>query len=114
MDQVFFNLPPHLLFRISNAVETNGEEGSSSEDEKEDKKKNVNVVHEKEEPNTQGTFQKDITDSELFRGPVNGSNHYCSDDEDDLAIAENAVPTIYFSHTVEPKRVCIANTCCIH
>ncbi|KAJ7311908.1 hypothetical protein JRQ81_006227 [Phrynocephalus forsythii] len=93
------------LDRFSHTVKANGEEAYSSEEEKEDKKKNVNVVHEEEEPNTQGNFQTDVTNSELFRSPVNGSNHYCSDDDDDLAIAENAVPTIYFSHTVEPKRV---------
>lgn len=68
------------------------------------------MVHGEEEPNTQGIFQKEVTNSELLGDRVNGPNHYCSDDEDDLAIAEDAVPTICFSHTVEPKRVCIEST----
>jgi unconventional prefoldin RPB5 interactor 1 len=48
---------------------------------------------------------------------TNGSGSYYSDeDEDDgdgdsdgdtSGAGENSVPTIYFSHTVEPKRVCI-------
>ncbi|XP_062997411.1 unconventional prefoldin RPB5 interactor 1 [Elgaria multicarinata webbii] len=93
------------LDRISDTIQANGEDSSSSEEEREDKKTDVNVVHGEEEPNTQGNFQKVVINSKLFRGQVNGPNHSCSDDEDDLAIAENAVPTIYFSHTVEPKRV---------
>ena len=33
------------------------------------------------------------------------------DNESDHAIsADNSIPTIYFSHTVEPKRVCILLT----
>lgn len=96
------------FLRISDTLEANGEDSSSSEEEREDKKTDVNVVHD-EESNTQGIFQKGITNSKLLGDQVNGPNHYCSDDEDDLAIIENAVPTISFSHTVEPKRVCIAS-----
>lgn len=92
------------LYKISDTLEANGEDSSSSEEEREDKKTDVNVVHD-EESNTQGIFQKGITNSKLLGDQVNGPNHYCSDDEDDLAIVENAVPTISFSHTVEPKRV---------
>ncbi|XP_061450136.1 unconventional prefoldin RPB5 interactor 1 isoform X2 [Rhineura floridana] len=93
------------LDRVSDAVEANGEDASSSEEEREEKKTDVNRADREEEPNTQGNFQKDVTNSEVFRDQVNGPNHYCSDDEDDLAIAEHSIPTIYFSHTVEPKRV---------
>ncbi|XP_034973369.1 unconventional prefoldin RPB5 interactor 1 [Zootoca vivipara] len=93
------------LDRSSDAVEANGEDTSSSEEEREEKKTDVNMADRGKEPNTQGNFQKEITNSEVFRDQLNGPNHYCSDDEDDLAIAEHAVPTIYFSHTVEPKRV---------
>ncbi|XP_015745148.1 unconventional prefoldin RPB5 interactor 1 [Python bivittatus] len=93
------------LNRISDTRDANGEGASSSEEEREDKKLNLDVVHKEEEPNTQGNFQKEVTDFDSFRSQVNGPNHYCSDEEDDSAITENAVPTIYFSHTVEPKRV---------
>ncbi|KAL8194900.1 UNVERIFIED_CONTAM: hypothetical protein K2H54_038730 [Gekko kuhli] len=92
------------LYRTSNTVEANGEDASSSEEEREEKTA-VNVVEGEEKTNTQGNFQKEVTNSELFGGQTNGTSHYHSDDEDEFAIAEDAVPTIYFSHTVEPKRV---------
>uniref|UniRef100_A0A2D4IAV8 URI1 prefoldin like chaperone n=1 Tax=Micrurus lemniscatus lemniscatus TaxID=129467 RepID=A0A2D4IAV8_MICLE len=91
------------LQKMSDAA---GAEGASScEEEREDKKLNLDFLQKDEKPNTQGNFQKDVTDFESFGSQVNGPNHYSSDDEDDFAISENAVPTIYFSHTVEPKRV---------
>ncbi|XP_015267612.1 PREDICTED: unconventional prefoldin RPB5 interactor 1 [Gekko japonicus] len=93
------------LHRTSNTVEANGEDASSSEEEREEKTA-VNVVEGEEKTNTQDNFQKEVTNSELFGGQTNGTGHYYhSDDEDGFAIAEDAVPTIYFSHTVEPKRV---------
>nr|XP_060644132.1 unconventional prefoldin RPB5 interactor 1 [Anolis sagrei ordinatus] len=99
--------------KISDAIQANGEDASSSEEEeeKEDKKTNVNTVHEEDESHTQGNFQKEVANSALHRGQLNGPGHCCSDEEEeeeeeeDVVIAENAVPTIYFSHTVEPKRV---------
>ncbi|XP_026531757.1 unconventional prefoldin RPB5 interactor 1 [Notechis scutatus] len=93
------------LSRISETSNAKAEAASSSEEEREDKKLNLDILQKDEKPNTQGNFQKDVTDFESFRSQVNGPNHYSSDDEDDFAISENAVPTIYFSHTVEPKRV---------
>ncbi|XP_054856541.1 unconventional prefoldin RPB5 interactor 1 [Eublepharis macularius] len=93
------------LYRTSNVFEANGEDAFSSEEEREDKKTAVNVVHDEEDANIQGNVQKEITNSELFGGQANGASHYRSDDEDEFAISEDAVPTIYFSHTVEPKRV---------
>ncbi|XP_019361179.1 PREDICTED: unconventional prefoldin RPB5 interactor 1 [Gavialis gangeticus] len=92
------------LDRTPGAVETNGEDSVSSEEEKEDKT-DLNVVHRVEDSVTQGNFQKEVTNSELFSGQVNGSSHYHSDDEDDLGVGDNGVPTIFFSHTVELKRV---------
>lgn len=77
---------------------------------------------------------KDVTHSELFSGQmngihsVNGSNPYHSNedeeeeeeedggdnenenDHDALGVGDYSIPTIYFSHTVEPKRVCILLT----
>uniref|UniRef100_A0ACB8EAI3 Uncharacterized protein n=2 Tax=Sphaerodactylus townsendi TaxID=933632 RepID=A0ACB8EAI3_9SAUR len=92
------------LYRTSSTVEANREDASSSEEEREEKT-TVNVVHGAEEPSAQGNFQKEVTSSELLGLQTNGTSHYHSDDEDEFAIAEDAVPTIYFSHTVEPKRV---------
>ncbi|XP_070809112.1 unconventional prefoldin RPB5 interactor 1 isoform X1 [Pituophis catenifer annectens] len=93
------------LSRISETSNVKAEGASSSEEDGEDKKLNPDVLQKEEKPNTQGNFPKDVTDFESFGSQLNGPNHYGSDDEDDFAISENAVPTIYFSHTVEPKRV---------
>ncbi|XP_006121266.1 unconventional prefoldin RPB5 interactor 1 isoform X2 [Pelodiscus sinensis] len=92
------------LDRTPLTVEANGEDTTSSEEEKDDKT-DLNVVHRVEDSTTQDTIQKEVTNSELFSGQVNGPNHYNSDDEDDLGVADDSVPTIFFSHTVEPKRV---------
>ncbi|XP_070488611.1 unconventional prefoldin RPB5 interactor 1 isoform X2 [Equus przewalskii] len=114
----------------------NGEDTTSSEEEKEDQKINVNVMHQVTDSVTPSNCCEDVTNSELFSGQtssqlncsVNGSNSYHSneeeddddddDDEDDddgdgdnendhdtLGVGDNSIPTIYFSHTVEPKRV---------
>ncbi|XP_038610120.1 unconventional prefoldin RPB5 interactor 1 isoform X1 [Tachyglossus aculeatus] len=95
------------LDREPDAVVANGDT-TSSEEEKEDKKTEMNVINTEAESLTQGTFQENFTHSKLFSGQVNGSmnglNSY-SDDDDDLGVGDNSVPTIYFSHTVEPKRV---------
>ncbi|XP_077166891.1 unconventional prefoldin RPB5 interactor 1 [Paroedura picta] len=92
------------FYRNSNTVEANGEDASSSEEEREEKSAAC-VVQGEAKPNTQGNFQQEVTNSELFGGQTNGTSHYCSDEEDEFAAAEDAVPTIYFSHTVEPKKV---------
>ncbi|XP_037734146.1 unconventional prefoldin RPB5 interactor 1 isoform X2 [Chelonia mydas] len=89
--------------RTPDTTEANGEDTTSSEEEKEDKT-DLNVVHRVEDSTTQDNVQKEVTNSELFSGQVNGPSHYHSDDEDDLAV-DHFVPTIFFSHTVEPKRV---------
>ncbi|CAM4648813.1 unnamed protein product [Caretta caretta] len=89
--------------RTPDTTEANGEDTTSSEEEKEDKT-DLNVVHRVEDSTTQDNVQKAVTNSELFSGQVNGPSHYHSDDEDDLAV-DHFVPTIFFSHTVEPKRV---------
>lgn len=64
------------------------------------------MVHRVEDSTTQDNLQKEVTNSELFSGQVNGPRVYHSDDEDDLGVGDHSVPTIFFSHTVEPKRVC--------
>uniref|UniRef100_F6U6Q0 URI1 prefoldin like chaperone n=1 Tax=Ornithorhynchus anatinus TaxID=9258 RepID=F6U6Q0_ORNAN len=96
------------LDREPDAVVANGEDTMFSEEEKEDKKTEMNVINREAESLTQGTFQEDFTHSKLFSGQVNGSMNgpsSYSDDDDDLGVGDNSVPTIYFSHTVEPKRV---------
>lgn len=92
--------------RMPDTVETNGEDATSSEEEKEDKGTDVNGTCRAEDCITQGNFHKDLANSDLFVGHVNGSTYYHSDDEDDRDVGDNSVPTIFFSHTVEPKRVC--------
>ncbi|KAM7040347.1 unconventional prefoldin RPB5 interactor 1 [Acridotheres tristis] len=93
------------LDRMPDAVEANGEDATSSEEEKEDKEPEVNGMCRAEDCITQGNFHKEFANSDLFVGQVNGSTYYPSDDEDDRDVADNSVPTIFFSHTVEPKRV---------
>uniref|UniRef100_A0A8C3VML1 Protein phosphatase 1 regulatory subunit 19 n=1 Tax=Catagonus wagneri TaxID=51154 RepID=A0A8C3VML1_9CETA len=110
-------------------VIANGED-TSSEEEKEDENINVNVKHQVTDALTPSSCYRNATDSELFNGQVNsqlnysvnGSNSYNNEDEDGdddddddggdnendhdtLGVGDNSIPTIYFSHTVEPKRV---------
>ncbi|XP_074864634.1 unconventional prefoldin RPB5 interactor 1 isoform X2 [Carettochelys insculpta] len=92
------------LDRTPAAVEANGDDTTSSEEEKEDKP-DLNVVHRVEDSTAQDNIEKEVTNSELFSGQVNGSDNYHSDDDDDLGVGDRSVPTIFFSHTVEPKRV---------
>ncbi|XP_025898102.1 unconventional prefoldin RPB5 interactor 1 [Nothoprocta perdicaria] len=84
-------------------VEKNGEDATSSEEEKEDKRTDLNGAYRAEDSLSQDNFQKKITNPELFG--LNGSAHYHSDDEDDIDVGDCSIPTIFFSHTVEPKRV---------
>uniref|UniRef100_A0A2K6TLW0 Protein NNX3 n=1 Tax=Saimiri boliviensis boliviensis TaxID=39432 RepID=A0A2K6TLW0_SAIBB len=115
-------------------VIANGEDTTSSEEEKEDHNTNVNVMHQITDSHTPDSCCKDVASSEPFSGQlnsqlncsVNGSNSYHSDDDNDddddddddvdddddgdndheaLGVGDNSIPTIYFSHTVEPKRV---------
>ncbi|XP_075392987.1 unconventional prefoldin RPB5 interactor 1 isoform X1 [Tenrec ecaudatus] len=108
-------------------VISNGEDTTSSEEEKEDPTTNLDVEHQVTESLMSGNCHND---SELLNGQVNsqmdyfvnGSDSYHSNDEDDdedadggdddsenehdaLGVGDNSVPTIYFSHTIEPKRV---------
>ncbi|KAI5280189.1 unconventional prefoldin RPB5 interactor 1 isoform X1 [Manis pentadactyla] len=106
------------------AVIANGEDITSSEEEKEDQNLNVNVMHQVTDSATPSSCYKDVTNSELFNSQVNsqlncsmnGSNSYYNNEDDDddgdnenghdaLGVGDNSIPTIYFSHTVEPKRV---------
>lgn len=93
------------LDRTPDTVETNGEDTTSSEEEREDKRMDLNGTYRAEDCITQGNFQKEVTNSDLYGGQVNGSTFYHSDDEDDIDVGDSSIPTIFFSHTVEPKRV---------
>uniref|UniRef100_A0A2K6K2G1 Protein NNX3 n=1 Tax=Rhinopithecus bieti TaxID=61621 RepID=A0A2K6K2G1_RHIBE len=114
-------------------VIANGEDTTSSEEEKEDHNTNVNAMHQVTDSHTLDSCHKDVASSEPFsvqmnsqlNYSVNGSGSYHSDDDDDdddedddniddddgdndheaLGVGDNSIPTIYFSHTVEPKRV---------
>uniref|UniRef100_A0A8C9A3E4 Protein NNX3 n=1 Tax=Prolemur simus TaxID=1328070 RepID=A0A8C9A3E4_PROSS len=105
-------------------VIANGEDAASSEEEKDDRNTNVNVTCQVTAPLTPGSCHEGVPSSELFNGhmnrqlncSVNGSDSYHSNEEDDdgddgdndqeaLGLGDDSVPTIYFSHTVEPKRV---------
>ncbi|XP_023988338.1 unconventional prefoldin RPB5 interactor 1 [Physeter macrocephalus] len=106
-------------------VIANGED-TSSEEEKEDQNISVNMMNQVTDSLTPSNCYQNVTNSELFNGQVNsqwncsmnGSNSYHNneDEEDDddgdnendhdtLGAEDNSIPTIYFSHTVEPKRV---------
>lgn len=110
----------------------NGED-TSSEEEKEDQNINVNMMNQVIDSLTPSNCYQNVTNSELFNGQVNsqwncsvnGSNSYHNNedeeeddddggdnenDHDTLGAEDNSIPTIYFSHTVEPKRVCILLT----
>ncbi|KAM6223149.1 unconventional prefoldin RPB5 interactor 1 [Rhynchocyon petersi] len=107
-----------------NPLIANGEDTTSSEEEKEDHHTNVNGMHQVTDDHLTSRCLKD---SEFLSGqvnsklnyPMNDSNSYHgsedngdtdNDDEnenehDTLDLGDNSVPTIYFSHTIEPKRV---------
>lgn len=131
---IFF---PYLFcFFTSNpdTVIANGEDTTSSEEEREDQNISVNVAPQVTDSVTLSSCHVAVTDSGLLSGQMhgqltcsmNGSNSYHSDEEDDddggdgddgnenvrdaVEAGDNSVPTIYFSHTVEPKRVCILST----
>ncbi|XP_015424071.1 PREDICTED: unconventional prefoldin RPB5 interactor 1 [Myotis davidii] len=103
-------------------VITNGEDTASSEEEQEDASArvngrvngHVNGTHPAAEAAAPSCRPADDIVGELLRRPscaVNGSR--CplgdeaedGDDDDSLGSGASSVPAIYFSHTVEPKRV---------
>lgn len=106
-------------------VIANGEDASSSEEEKEDQNAHGSVVNEGADSIAPSSLYRAMTDPELLRAPVNGhrdcsvngsSSHHSDEDDggdedesenvhDALGVGDTSVPTIYFSHTVEPKRV---------
>ncbi|KAM5236546.1 unconventional prefoldin RPB5 interactor 1 [Ctenodactylus gundi] len=107
----------------------NGEDVASSEEEKEEQSTDVRVGPCVAAPLPPSGCREDVSSSRLLNGQVtsqsnssvNGSDSYlsneedASDDDDASGDEENdpdgsgdrndSVPTIYFSHTVEPKRV---------
>ncbi|XP_012371350.1 unconventional prefoldin RPB5 interactor 1 [Octodon degus] len=120
------------LYSKPDTVITNGEETTSSEEEKEDENTNITVMQQVTDLLTPSCCPKGVASSKLLSGQVNGklncsvngsdsyhSNEEEEEEEDDdggdgsdydndhdaLGTGDNSVPTIYFSHTVEPKRV---------
>nr|KAF6412178.1 URI1 prefoldin like chaperone [Rousettus aegyptiacus] len=110
-------------------VIANGEDTTSSEEEREDQNIGVHVAPQVTDSVTPSSCRVAVTRSGLLSGQtrgqltcsMNGSDSYHSDEEDDddggdgddgnenvrdaEGAGDNSVPTIYFSHTVEPKRV---------
>ncbi|KAM5207577.1 unconventional prefoldin RPB5 interactor 1 [Hipposideros larvatus] len=106
-------------------VIANGEDASSSEEEKEDQNMHGNVENEGADSIAPSSLYRDVTDPEPLRASVNGhrncsvngpTSHHSDEDDggdddenenvhDALGVGDTSVPTIYFSHTVEPKRV---------
>lgn len=115
------------------AVVANGED-TSSEEEREDQNIHVNVKQPGTDSLTPSGCGLNVTNSEVFNGQVtsqsncsmsglNSSHSHDDEDDDDdsdadddgggndendhdtSGVGENSIPTIYFSHTVEPKRV---------
>ncbi|KAM4614142.1 unconventional prefoldin RPB5 interactor 1 isoform 2-T2 [Discoglossus pictus] len=79
---------------------------SSSEEDKENRKTDLNVAQNINDPHTQGKHQNTKPESILNSHiSVNGSAPFHSDEEDDSGSSKNSVATIHFTHTVEPKRV---------
>uniref|UniRef100_A0A8C5WBY6 Protein phosphatase 1 regulatory subunit 19 n=1 Tax=Leptobrachium leishanense TaxID=445787 RepID=A0A8C5WBY6_9ANUR len=74
----------------------------SSEEDKENLKTDLNVEKSINDAHTQDNYER--TEPILNTSHTNGPSHH-SDTEEDLDSTKNAVATIYFRHTVEPKKV---------
>ncbi|XP_053305221.1 unconventional prefoldin RPB5 interactor 1 [Spea bombifrons] len=72
-----------------------------SEEDKENRKTDLNV--EVKDSHTQGKLTK--AERVLSSHHINSSTAHHSDDDEDPGSCKNAVATIHFQHTVEPKRV---------
>ncbi|XP_065518537.1 unconventional prefoldin RPB5 interactor 1 isoform X2 [Lathamus discolor] len=94
------------LERMPDTVETNGEDAGFSEEEKEDKRTDLNGTYGAEDCVTRGNFHKEGTNSDLFGGHLNGSTYYHSDDEDDTDVRINTGKntTLKFSEKKEEAR----------
>ncbi|MEE6500563.1 hypothetical protein FKM82_003832 [Ascaphus truei] len=77
----------------------------SSEEDKENRKTDLNVKKGAIGLRTQGNIPNTNTEAMLNTSQVNGSTSHHSEDEYDSGTSKNVVATIHFSHTVEPKRV---------
>ncbi|XP_041124574.1 unconventional prefoldin RPB5 interactor 1-like [Polyodon spathula] len=85
--------------RMSYNADTNGDDTTSSSSEEENEHPSGNLPCLLGEEGWPPVTQED---SRLITCQVNGNSRHHSDDEDD---ERSCVPTIYFTHTVEPKRV---------
>ncbi|XP_053557758.1 unconventional prefoldin RPB5 interactor 1 [Bombina bombina] len=75
----------------------------SEEDDKENRKTDLNVAQAIKYLHTQGN---ENTKTEcILNNHINGSASHHSDEEDDSETSRDFVATIHFHHTVEPKRV---------
>ena len=90
-----------MLGRLSDTGDTNGEDTTSSSSEEE---KEADCSQPEKEPGPKTSWDTN--------GPANGQllsqeapAGDTTKDEDELEEEEDCLPTIYFSHTVEPKKV---------
>lgn len=107
----------------------NGEDATSSEEDTEEQARGVDGLHPGDAPAAPSCCDRDAACPGLLSSrvnghvncSVNGSHSYHSDEDEDededgderepvhcaSGAGDSSVPTIYFSHTVEPKRVCM-------
>ncbi|XP_067854070.1 unconventional prefoldin RPB5 interactor 1 isoform X2 [Heptranchias perlo] len=97
--------------RMSDTADGNSEESSSSEEEK-DKSVKPNIDERPEWKNLPAVHENDVNEETAELSPpathINGLEHKHShedDDDEEVTGDDDSVPTIHFTHTVEPKRV---------
>ncbi|KAE8608994.1 hypothetical protein XENTR_v10011687 [Xenopus tropicalis] len=83
----------------------NGIDLGFSEEDKENRKTDLNVSQEVRESPTQGNYLNTKSESAVNTSGISVSVSHQSDGEDDSGFIKNSVATIHFLHTVEPKRV---------
>lgn len=93
-----------LQNELENISEATSEDLIDSEVEKK-KTTNLDVTNEMDKYLTQGNIQISECESMVFHGQANCTHAYLSGGGDDENDADHLIPTIYFSHTMEPKRV---------
>ncbi|KAJ1082667.1 hypothetical protein NDU88_002832 [Pleurodeles waltl] len=99
-----------LQNELESIPEATSEDVIDSEVEKK-KTTNLSVTNEVDKYLTQGNIQINESESVVFHEQANGTHPYLSggggggDDDEEENGADQLIPTIYFSHTMEPKRV---------
>lgn len=90
--------------RLSDNAEMNGEDTSSSSEEEEEKEKEGQT-----EPRVNGLSLKPSWSSAPHGNTPPSVDRNEDEDDDDEEEEGDCLPTIFFSHTVEPKKVRLMN-----